>query len=75
MNIIPDCPTALWSLSIGNTKITKESHEDSPILIIHEIVYYGPHEKNVHILEDQKQKTRSILIEEKKEENIKNNMK
>ena len=54
MNIIPDCPTALWSHSIGNPKITKESHEDSPALIIHGIVYYGPHEKNVFIMENKK---------------------
>lgn len=66
MNNIPDCPRALWSHSIGNTKITKESHEDSPTLIIHGIVYFGPYEKNVHILKNQKQEIRSILIEVKK---------
>ena len=34
-------------------KETKESHEDSPTLIIHGIVYFGSHEKNNHILEAQ----------------------
>lgn len=53
MNNIPDCPTALWSHSIGNPKITKESHEDSPTLIIHGIVYFGSHENNNHSLEAQ----------------------
>ena len=62
MNNIPDCPTALWSHSIGNPKITKESHKDSPALIIHGIVYFGPHEKNVFIMENKKYFKKGINV-------------